>query len=331
MEIKDKIYGDEEIKEDVLIDLINSDSVQRLKGVAQWGIPNEYYHKKNGFSRYDHSVGVMMFLRKMGANLNEQIAGLLHDVSHTAFSHVIDWAIGDPTKEDYQDNIHEEMIENSEIPKILSGFGFDFKELCDIGSFLLLEREAPLLCADRIDYTLRELESEKELNLVNDFFRGLLIKNNELVFREKSIGELFGREYARLQNEHWASAQARARYYVLASVLNNALESEIISYDDLRKTDNYILDLLSGSKNKEILKNLDLLRKGFIAEDVEEGIELKKKFRYVDPGISVNGSIKRLSEVSEEYRDFINLEKDKSKLVRKIKIIPIEDEHTKIL
>ncbi len=321
MEINDRVYGAEEINEDVLIDLINSDSVQRLEGISQWGIPEEYYYKK-GFSRLEHSFGVMILLKKIGADLKEQIAGLLHDVSHTAFSHVVDWAIGDPTKEDYQDSIHKKIIENSEIPGILDKFGFDFRELSDIENFLLLERQAPSLCADRIDYTLKELELEKGFDFANNFFKKLLTKNKELVFEEESIAELFGREYMKLQNEHWTSNQARARYYILANILNTALGSGVISHSDLRSTDDYVLSLLNKSKNKEILLNLDLLRKGFYVEDVEEGIELKKKFRYVDPGVSVNGSIKRLSEVSETYRDFINLEKDKSKLVRKIKIVP---------
>src|SRR3989344_1720304 len=109
MKIRDKIYGSENVKEQVLIDLINSDPVQRLKGIAQFGIPDEYSHKK-GFSRYEHSIGVLILLRKLKADLVEQSAGILHDISHTAFSHVVDGVAGDPTKEDYQDKRHKEFI-----------------------------------------------------------------------------------------------------------------------------------------------------------------------------------------------------------------------------
>jgi len=52
----------------------------------------------NPTTRFDHSVGVMLLIRKLGAGsspasalLKEQVAALLHDVSHTAFSHVIDY------------------------------------------------------------------------------------------------------------------------------------------------------------------------------------------------------------------------------------------------
>ena len=106
MEIKDDIYISHRIEDKSLVSLINSSSVQRLKDISQLGIPDEYSHRK-GFSRYEHSLGVLILLKNLGASLEEQVAGLLHDVSHTPFSHVMDWVIGDPSKEDYQDNIHK--------------------------------------------------------------------------------------------------------------------------------------------------------------------------------------------------------------------------------
>ena len=88
--IFDKIYGTYKITSPVIIKLLKSSPVQRLKKIAQFGVPDQLYHLK-GYSRYDHSVGVFLLLRKLEASELEQIAGLLHDVSHTAFSHVIDY------------------------------------------------------------------------------------------------------------------------------------------------------------------------------------------------------------------------------------------------
>jgi HD superfamily phosphohydrolase len=44
--ILDPVYGKEVIDDPVLIELINSESVQRLKNLAQYGIPDDYYHKR---------------------------------------------------------------------------------------------------------------------------------------------------------------------------------------------------------------------------------------------------------------------------------------------
>ena len=118
MEIIDKVYGTIEISEQVLMDLINSPTLQRLKAVHQQGMPKEYYHLPV-FSRFDHSVGVLILLKSLNASIEEQIAGLLHDISHTAFSHLVDWVIGNPSKQDSQDSSYFEVLKNSEIPKIL--------------------------------------------------------------------------------------------------------------------------------------------------------------------------------------------------------------------
>lgn len=319
-QVKDKIYGLEKIKEHVLIDLVNSSSLQRLKDVSQWGVPDKYYFKK-GFSRYEHSLGVMILLRKLEAGLEEQIAGLLHDVSHTAFSHVIDWVIGDPTKEDYQDNTLFKVIENSEIPEVLNKYGIDYKKISRHENFKLLERDAPSLCADRIDYTLREINSfDKELS--KKIFKNLFVKKNQIVFKNKEIAEIFAREYLNLQKNHWAGNQAIARYYLFAQILKKGLESELIYLNDLNKTEDFALNILENSEDNFILENLNLLKKGFDAVESEKGIELRKKFRYVDPEVSVNGKYKRLSSLSKDYFSILEYEKESSKLVNKIKIIP---------
>ena len=42
---------------------------------------------------FEHSLGVYLLLRRLGADRREQVAGLLHDISHTAFSHAVDFLI----------------------------------------------------------------------------------------------------------------------------------------------------------------------------------------------------------------------------------------------
>jgi len=321
MKIDDRVYGVEIINQEVLVDLIKSDSLQRLKDISQLGMPDEYYHIK-GFSRYEHSVGVMIFLKKIGAGLEEQVAGLLHDVSHTPFSHVIDWVIGNPAKEDYQDKIHEEFLKNSEIPEILKRHGFDLSIISNYKNFKLLERKAPSLCADRLDYSLRELGIQKRKNLVEKILNNLSAKENQIVFQDEKIATIFGEEYMNLQREHWGGEEARSRYYILSRTLKRALEKNLINLKDLKKTEQPILKILNESKDEFILRNLNLLKKGFKIVHDESGIELKKKFRYVDPEVLMNGSYKKLSEISPKYFQLMKNEKEKSDLIKKIAIIP---------
>jgi len=159
MVLTDKIYGKFEINEPVLKTFLKTPALLRLKNISQFGIPNKYFHCK-GYSRYEHSVGVMLLLRKLGASLEEQLAGLLHDVSTLTFSHVANWvfAEGMKGKEDYHNQLHESFVKRTEIPKLLEKYNFSLERMLQQNNFHLLEREIPDLCADRIDYSARQLK-----------------------------------------------------------------------------------------------------------------------------------------------------------------------------
>lgn len=115
MKINDRLYGEADL-EPVLTDLIHSKAVQRLNGIHQGGacfLVNPAWN----ISRCEHSIGVMLLIRRLGGSLEEQIAGLLHDVSHTAFSHVAD-DVFNMENEDY----HEQMFRNGSSNLISPGF-----------------------------------------------------------------------------------------------------------------------------------------------------------------------------------------------------------------
>jgi len=321
MKINDKVYGIENVKENVLIDLIKSKPLQRLKDISQLGMPDEYMSLK-GFSRYEHSVGAMVLLKRLGAGLEEQVAGLLHDISHTPFSHVIDWVFGDPTKEDYQDNIYEEFLKNSEVPLILKKYNLDINFISNNENFKLLEREAPKLCADRLDYSLRQIKIKDKQGLIQKILNDLSVNDGQIVFLNKEIAESFAKEYIHLQKFQWAGDQARTRYHILSGILKKALEKKLINFDDLKKTETPLLKILNKSNDEFISYNLNLLKNGFKTVYDENGIELRKKFRYIDPEVLMNGKCSPLSRLSKNYFYLVESEKKQKDEIRKIRIIP---------
>ncbi len=76
MLITDALYGSFEI-DGVLEELILSEPVQRLKGIYQAGA-SFLVNSKWNISRFEHSIGVMLLIKKFGGSVEEQIAGLLH-------------------------------------------------------------------------------------------------------------------------------------------------------------------------------------------------------------------------------------------------------------
>lgn len=152
MQITDCLYGCHEVEE-VLADLIRSAPLQRLKRIHQGGAAYLVNPEWNG-TRYEHSVGVMLLIRRLGGSLEEQIAGLLHDVGHTAFSHVVDYVYGEG-RENLHERWHRRIWRDSEIAAILQKHGFHPESILS-GNWTLLEKPLPDLSADRIDYTLRD-------------------------------------------------------------------------------------------------------------------------------------------------------------------------------
>lgn len=296
MLITDDIYGDFEIKSECIIELINSKPMQRLKGIAQFGVP-DIYNIRKGFSRYDHSVGVMLILNKLGASEEEQIAGLLHDVSHTAFSHVIDWVIGEGGSESYQDEQHESYISKTGIPKILEKHGFSVDRITDYHHFGLLERDLPDICADRLDYSLQEMPNEIAATCASN----LVNFNNQIVFSDKKSARLFADNFLKLQTEHWGGFESTARYRIFADTLRLALKIGVIIMTDFWEDDDYILKKLSKTDNQNIKSTLDLLKKPELTHLKKSKIKIKKKFRFVDPLYLDEGNLKRLSENDEGF------------------------------
>ncbi|MDO8646842.1 MAG: HD domain-containing protein [Candidatus Diapherotrites archaeon] len=296
---KDIVYGNFEIKEPVLIELYNSVPIQRLKGISQW-LPDRF-DKSKTFTRFEHSIGVMALLDRLDASLEERIAGLIHDVSHTAFSHAIDHIVGREENEDYQDRIFAEFVKKTEIPEILEKHGFGIEQFTDLTKFTLLEKEIPYLCADRVDYTLKQIvlisrQSQKAKQLLN----GLVNFQNTIQFDSLENAKEFGLAYLKFQTENWASEKAVAKGAVMTEIMNEALQSKALEFEDFFQDDDFVLGKLEKSKNPKIIEGLEKIR----TENLSP-VKKPKKLRYVDPTFLENGKIKRVSKEDKEFHNMI--------------------------
>jgi len=311
MKIVDKVYGEEEITEQVLIDLINSKAVQRLKGISQQGVPRKY-NPQPFFSRYEHSIGVLILLRKFGATVKEQIAGVIHDISHTAFSHLVDWIMGDPKLQDHQDSSHEDVLKNSDLVSILMKYQYDVEDFFDLEKYSLLEQESPDLCADRIDYTLRELVSRGGKSISDNILKYLIVKGGVFIFSSASAAHSFAEEYSALQLHNWGDDRNNTMFLIFADALKKAIDINVISKEDFLQDDKYIVYKLENSNDRGILASLDLLKRGFWLDysRSDRASLIKCKYRFVDPKVIVGNRIQSLSEISDLYKKSLDLHKE---------------------
>lgn len=300
MLVEDRIYGKFEIDSPVLIELIESPSLQRLKGITQFGVPYEFYHLKS-FSRYEHSLGVMSLLRMLGATEEEQIAGLLHDASHTAFSHVIDWVLESRKNEDYQDVVHLERLSKTEVPEILERHAYSLEQVCDIHRFGLLEREAPDICADRVDYGLREFHS----SVANGCLGHLIVRDGRLVFDGKEPAKFFATNFLEKQKCHWGGFEGRNRYQYFSEALRRAIEIGSLALDDFDRDDDFVIAKLSKCRDERVNYILDTLRNRSLANLPNTDEVINNKFRHVDPLFVSGTTVTRLSEADIDFRDLL--------------------------
>ena len=151
--IHDPVYGDVTFTEPLFIDLYHADAVQRLTAIYQGGV-TAFIKPQRATTRLEHCLGVAALLRLLGADPVEQAAGLLHDVPHTAFSHVVDFVFPNHAHT-YHEEHREDMLGGSEIPGICARHGLDWRYVSDADNFTLLEQPPPV-SADRLDYFLRD-------------------------------------------------------------------------------------------------------------------------------------------------------------------------------
>jgi hypothetical protein len=300
MIISDRIYGDFEITAPVILDLLSSPSMQRLKGISQLGLPQELHHEFT-FSRWGHCIGVILVLRKLGASEEEQIAGLLHDVSHTAFSHVVDWVFGDRSNEDMQDQNHAAFLRRSEIPEILDRHGYSTDRIANHHLFSLLEQETPLVCADRFDYALREFPIETSTLCVSH----VIDHGGKMTFTDFDIALAFGSAFNKRNMQHWGGFESASRYGILAHAIRRGLEIGALEKNDFWKDDAFMLDAMMSSGDEAILGCFIILEHDRLDEFPREAASTMKKFRYVDP-LFLEGDIpRRLSEIDEPFAENI--------------------------
>jgi hypothetical protein len=308
----DSVYGKVNIREKVIIDLMNSRAMQRLKHVSQGGplifLPSDHAWNKSKTTRFEHSMGVYILLNKFDASLEEQIAGLLHDISHTVFSHSLDFLFNLNIEHDYHENFKEEIILNSEIPSILKKNGIDIKKILNEKKFGLLERKLPDLCADRIDYFFKDFKlytvSEKEFKIM---FDALDVFNNEIIFKDKNAARIFAEKYIQANKLFWCNAFQATIFKLVSDVVKLGLNENILTKNDLFSTDEIVYNKLKNSGDNEIIDKIKSISEIKIIEDEHDyDLHLKTKVRCTDPKIKINEKIIKLSKIDKSYEKIMN-------------------------
>ena len=307
MNHQDKIYGSTVITEPVLEALMESASMQRLQGVLQHGITG-LIGVTTPVSRFDHSVGAMLLVRRLGASLKEQVAALLHDVSHTAFSHVIDYVFDSHDSQSYHDEQKETYVAHTELPQLLSQYGYDWRELVHEEDFPLLEQPAPRLCADRLDYFLRDsqdlgLATTADIQFALDH---LVVAKGRIATDNIPAAQWLATTYIQADDASWSNFREVGLYELTAQAIKRGLATGAIGEGDFWQTDKPLWQALKAHEDAELQAILSQVstQTEFAWDEEEPTFWVSTKIRSIDPDVVVDGVLRPLSTLDPQFAQY---------------------------
>lgn len=243
-----------------VIDIINHQEFQRLGKLRQLGYTNLIFRGAN-HTRFEHCIGVYSIAKQYcdTLDLDEEvtIAGLLHDLPHSAFSHSGEIAMRFYTKENHDDRLEHLNAMEETIDK-----NYDFSKVKT-----LFKRKDPqwqaiwsIMGADKQDYVNRDL--------ANCGFPGVETSGfADYVRYDEKRGLCFDikqREWVRGFLSNWWRAHEEIYFRKKGTIIQeqlvraiyHALESGELTEDELLNTwDSYVETKLLGAK-KQVIKEI---------------------------------------------------------------------------
>jgi uncharacterized protein len=310
MQYLDTVYGATSFTQPIILDLMQSEAIQRLRSVLQHGI-TAVLGITQPITRFEHSVGAMILVQRAGGSVCEQAAALLHDVSHTAFSHVADFVFGGPNS--YHEEKRREWMAQSDIPAVLSRHGIDWTDFLDDERFPLLEQPSPRLCADRLDYFLRDSLALGILTPAQaaQLSGSLVVAAGRFAVRELDAAQLFGYKYMEADQTSWSNRTAILLYELTARALRTAFDRSVIAETDLWGGDQQLWDKISQSQDSATAASVQLILRyrDFVIHESKPDesrptVRLQPKIRTIDPDVLTEGGMLPLSALDGEFRAY---------------------------
>lgn len=277
----DSIYGPTKVTPKIA-KILASPLLERLKNISQNGIAY-LVDPRQSTSRYEHSVGVMVLAKMLGASELEQIQALLHDVAHTPFSHLIDSVYG-LENQDYHERHKQRFLSQKWVQKVLLDCDISLKDLGGQNSKFFEKKGINI---DRLDYMIRDLKAvgrifQPEYSII---LNQLVIEEGRIKCRDLATAKLLFDKFLEVNQEVYFDPNVEAASVAFTALIQKMLKSGHLKEEDFEKNEQEILDLIKNSPYQaEFAK---------IGPDSYKGCSLEKnsrppilrKLRFIDPEI----------------------------------------------
>ncbi|MCJ7700867.1 MAG: HD domain-containing protein, partial [Anaerolineales bacterium] len=256
-------------------------------------------------SRFEHSVGALLLVRRLGASLEEQVAALLHDISHTAFSHVIDYVFDGHTTQGYHEEHKLSYVSRTDVPAILERRGYNWLDFMPEENYTLLEQDLPHLCADRLDYFLRD---SRDLDLASDSqvsqaLCHLAAHQGRIIVDDLAVARWLGYTFIQCDQTSWANFREVGLYELAARAIRRGLALGVLTEEDIWGTDQPAWDKLRASKDPDLQYQLNRVHPDtrFVWDQVHPEFRVSTKLRSIDPNVLLDGQVMPLSALDQDF------------------------------
>ena len=294
---------------------INTKEMQRLSGIGQFcGCDyTEIHNVKYWFSRLDHSIATALMTWNFTKNKTQTLAALFHDLGTPAFSHCIDYLMGDSINQESSEiNVYDVINNSNEIKDYLKNDNINIEDIRDISIYPVVENKKPKICVDRLDGILGTCliwQQYWDLSTVKKVYDDIVVLDNEfseveIGFQSKEIAELFFEGVFKYSIELQKNEDKYTMQFI-ADILKDMLDNNKLKLVDLYEvSEEYIISMM-----QTMYEDFNVFSKTKIIERAEEipenhyYVSIDAKKRYVVP-ICVNGNkIVRLDTFSDKCKE----------------------------
>lgn len=303
MHSSDRVYGDITITDPLILALLQTTPLQRLRRVNQYGGVNLVYPDRFQVSRFEHSIGVWHVLRQLGLPLEIQLAGLLHDIGHTAFSHMVDQAM-ESTSEDFHEEFAHAIPGMDEVNVLLTRANLVLQPL---EHYPEIKPASSLVGADRLDYAMRDdlAATNARSDLGTRVLRQLqCAPSRDLCFTDMAVAREFADASIRSQWNVIYAPEVAVVYQALTEMLRMGLRSGWLTHDDLWTDDATVMKLLAAHATEfpthyRLFADSFTVAPGTAAD--HDFRHVKLKIRLLDPPVQQGTTIAPLSHWDTDF------------------------------
>lgn len=170
----------------------------------------------------------------------------------------------------------------------------------------VLEQLSPRLCADRVDYFLRDSLALGILTQAqaSQLSGSLVVADRRFAVRNLDAARLFGYKYMEADESSWSNKTAILLYELTARALRTALDRSVITEIDFWGGDIQLWDKISQSTDCSVAAGVKLMLRyrDFVEDESTPTVRLQPKIRTIDPDVLTDDGMLPMSQLDAEFR-----------------------------